>query len=176
VAAYEQWHRNVSEHKVMAAKAHRVVEHWVMQCVARIIDAWYEHTVEAARRRKRLARIVQRIQMWGVVLALSVWHSNVLSALQVRAEEERRNAVMQRVVKRMQHAAVAASFFRWCDNVRELRRQRGVMERVALRMRERGHVRCLQTVARKHHGEQGDGGQIDQGGVTVEAASGGEVP
>jgi hypothetical protein len=138
VAAYEQWHRNVSEHKVMAAKAHRVVERWVMQCVARIIDAWYEHTVEAARRRKRLARIVQRIQMRGVVLALSVWHSNVLSALQVRAEEERRNAVMQRIVKRMQHAAVAASFFRWCDNVRELRGQRNVMERVALRRRTAG--------------------------------------
>ncbi len=41
---------------------------------------------------------------------------------------------MQRVVRRMMHAAVAASFARWCENVRELHRQRGVMERVMLRM------------------------------------------
>ena len=97
----------------MAAKALKVVRRWFYQCVARIIDTWHEHTVEEARRHNLLARIVKRMQKRGVVLALSVWHSNVLSFLQERAEEERRNAVMQRVVKRMLHAAVAMSVSRW---------------------------------------------------------------
>jgi len=51
---------------------------------------------------------------------------------------------MQRVVRRMMHAAVAASFARWCENVRELHRQRGVMERVMLRMTNAGMLAALQ--------------------------------
>jgi len=56
----------------------------------------------------------------------------------------RRNAVMQRVFKRMLHAAVAASVSRWCNSVRELHRQRGIMERVALRMKNAGMFTALQ--------------------------------
>ena len=48
------------------------------------------------------------------------------------------------LVRRMMHAAVAASFARWCENVRELHRQRGVMERVMLRMTNAGMLAALQ--------------------------------
>jgi hypothetical protein len=216
-AAYEQWHRNLAEKRVMAEKALKVVGRWVHQCVARTTEVWHEYTVEEARKRnlmkqivqrthkrglafalgvwhsnvlstlheraeeerrqnivsravrkmlnqaragalerwrtnvsdlarqrKLMACIVQRMQKRGVVLALDLWHSNVVSALQERAEEERRNAVMQRVVTRMLHVAVAASFSRWFDNVRELRRQRGIMERVALQMKSAGMFAALQ--------------------------------
>jgi hypothetical protein len=51
---------------------------------------------------------------------------------------------MQRVVKRMLHAAVAASVSRWCDSVQELHLQRGIMERVALRMKNAGMFTALQ--------------------------------
>ena len=144
MAALEQWHRNVSEKKTMAAKALKVVARWVNQCVAQTVGAWHEYTVEEARKRNLMARIVQRMQKRGAVMALDLWHANVLSALQERAEEERRNAVMQRVVKRMLHAALASGFGRWADNVRELRRQRGIMERVAMRMKNAGIFAALQ--------------------------------
>ena len=134
----------MSEKKMMAAKALKVVARWVNQCVARTIDAWHEYTVEEARKRHLMARIVQRMQKRGAVMALDLWHANVLSALQERAEEERRNAVMQRVVKRMLHAAVASGFGRWAYNVGELRRQRGIVERVAMRMRNLGVFAALQ--------------------------------
>ena len=133
----------MSEKKMMAAKALKVVARWVNQCVARTIDAWHEYTVEEARKRHLMARIVQRMQKRGAVMALDLWHANVLSALQERAEEERRNAVMQRVVKRMLHAAVASGFGRWAYNVGELRRQRGIVERVAMRMRNLGVFAAL---------------------------------
>ena len=128
----------------MAAKALKVVARWVNQCVARTIDAWHEYTVEEARKRNLMTRIVQRMQKRGAVMALGLWHANVLSALQERAEEERRKAIMQSVVTRMLHAAVASSFGLWAENVRELRRQRGIMERVAMRMRNASVFAALQ--------------------------------
>jgi len=71
----------------MAAKALKVVGRWVNQCVARTIDTWHEYTVEEARKRKLMARRVQRMQKRGAVLALDLWHSNLISALQERSEE-----------------------------------------------------------------------------------------
>ena len=119
-----------------------------------------KYTVEEARKRHLMARIVQRMQQRGAVMALDLWHANVLSALQERAEEERRKAVMQRVVTRMLHAAVAAGFGRWADNVRELRRQQWYRGESSDADEKRGRVCCSATMARKHDGEEGNGGQV----------------
>ena len=167
-AAYEQWHYNVAEKKKVHEEAimcwgacprgtrwviHpppdfsttlKVAGRWVNRCVARTTDAWHEYTVEEARKRNEMALKLQRLQKRGLVLAKDLWHKHVLSSLQERAEEEWRSAVMQRVVKRRMYAAVATSIFRWCENVRELRRQRGVMERVALRMKNAGMFAAFQ--------------------------------
>ena len=93
------------------------------------------YTVEEARKRNLMARIVQRMQKRCVVVALEMWQWNVAGALEERAEEERRKAVMQRVVQRMQHATLASGLLRWCEHVGELRRQQGILEKVAARMR-----------------------------------------
>ena len=128
----------------MTAKALKVVARWINQCVARTIDAWQKYTMEEARKRNLMARIVKRMQQRGAVIALDLWHANVLSVLQERAEEEWRKAVMQSVVTRMLHATLAAGFGRWADNVRELRRQQGIMKRVAMRMKNAGMFAALQ--------------------------------
>jgi C-terminal processing protease CtpA/Prc len=224
-AAYQQWCSNAAEKKVMGAKVGKVVGRWMNRCVGQAIEAWHEYSVEEARRRNVMTRAARRLEKRGVVLALELWKANVIEALedcaeeerrdailgkvvkrmlhatlasgllrwqeqvwelrrhrkllsiqvhdlmersvgrllhrtlwfamdlwqqnvsgarQGRAEEERRNAVMQRVVKRMMHAALAASFLRWRDNVRELRWQQGVMERVARRMKNAGMFAAFQ--------------------------------
>jgi C-terminal processing protease CtpA/Prc len=224
-AAYQQWCSNAAEKKVMGAKVGKVVGRWMNRCVGQAIEAWHEYSMEEARRRNVMTRAARRLEKRGVVLALELWKANVIEALedcaeeerrdailgkvvkrmlhatlasgllrwqeqvwelrrhrkllsiqvhdlmersvgrllhrtlwfamdlwqqnvsgarQGRAEEERRNAVMQRVVKRMMHAALAASFLRWRDNVRELRWQQGVMERVARRMKNAGMFAAFQ--------------------------------
>ena len=100
--------------------------------------------MEEARKRNLMTHIVQRMQKRGAVMALNRWRTRVLDAVQERAEEERRNAVMHRVVRRMLHASLASGFGRWADCVREVRRQRGIMERVAMRMRNAGMFAALQ--------------------------------
>jgi len=122
----------------------RVLRRMFNQAQAGALERWRTNVSDLARQRKLMARIVQRMQKRGVVLALHLWHSNVVSTLQKRAEEKRRNAVMQRVVTRMLHVAVAASFSRWFDHVRELRRQRDIMERVALQMKNADMFAALQ--------------------------------
>ena len=82
---------------------------------------------------------------------------------------------MQRVVKRMLHAAVAASVSRWCDSVRELHQQRGIMERVALRMKNAGMFTALQRW-RENCAEKKAMVAKSTKVVTVEAASRGAVP
>jgi len=124
----------VANKKVMATKALNVVRRSVNRCVARTINTWHEYKVKEARQRNRIKRLVQRMQNRRIVLALDLWHSGVLSALQGHAEEERRNGVMLKVVSRMLHAALTVSFLRWRKNVRELHRQRSVVERVGQRM------------------------------------------
>ena len=122
----------------------KVVGRWVNQVVALTIDKWHEHTVAEARRRNLLARTVQRMQQRCSVLALDLWHAHVLGAMQERADEARRSVFVQRVIGRMMHAALASGFGRWCDNARELHRQRGVMGRVVLRMKTTGMCAALQ--------------------------------
>ena len=72
----------------------RVVRRMLNQVQAGALEQWRTNVRELARQRKLMAHIVQRMQKRGVVLAMDLWHSNVSSALQERAEEERRNAVM----------------------------------------------------------------------------------
>ena len=112
MAAYERWHAAVVETKTMALKVRNVVYRWVNQCVGQAMYAWRSYTVEEVRKRNLMARIVQRMQKRCVVVALEMWQRNVAGALEERADEERRKAVMQRVVKRMQHATLASSLLR----------------------------------------------------------------
>ena len=135
MAACERWHAAVVEKEIMVAKVRTVVFSWVNQCVGQVMDAWHVYTVDEARKRNLMARIVQRMQSRCVVVALENWQWNVAGTLGKRAEEERRKTVMQRVVQRMQHGTLASGLLRWCEHVGELRRQREILEKVAARMR-----------------------------------------
>ena len=97
MAAYEHWHASAVEKKAMAAKAKKVIFRWVNQCVGQSMAAWYLYTEEEARKRN-----------------------------EERTKEARGKAVMQRVVKRMQHATLASGPLRWCERVEKLRRQQGI--------------------------------------------------
>jgi hypothetical protein len=102
--------------------------------VARTIDAWHEYTVEEACKRNLMKRIVQRMQKRGLVFALGVWHSNVLSTLHERAEEERRKHIVSRVLRMMFNQAQAGALERWRTNVSDLARQRDTMDKILRRM------------------------------------------
>jgi hypothetical protein len=124
----------VAEKRVMAAKALRVVGRWVNQCVARTIDAWHEYTVEEARKRGLMRRIVARMLHRSLSCAMDLWQQNVSAARHERAEEERRQNIVSRVVRRMLNQAQAGAFERWSTNVSELARQRDIMDRILRRM------------------------------------------
>jgi hypothetical protein len=49
-------------------------------------------------------------------------------------EEERRQNIMSRIVRRMLNQGKAAAFERWSVNLRELARQRSIMDRILRRM------------------------------------------
>jgi hypothetical protein len=65
---------------------------------------------------------------------MDLWQQNVSAARQERAEEERRQIIVSRVVRRMLNQAQAGAFERWSTNVSELSRQRDIMDRMLRRM------------------------------------------
>ena len=85
LAAYQQWHGNVAEKRVMAAKVMKVVGRWVNRSVGQAIEAWHEYSVEEARKRNLMKRIAQRLQGRFVVLALDRWRASVVDVLEDRA-------------------------------------------------------------------------------------------
>ena len=107
---------------------------WKLQAVVRCLEAWRERTVEEARKRNLMQRIVSRMLHRSLSFAMDLWQRNVLAARQERAEEERRQAVMSRIVKRMLNQAQAAAFERWSTTVEELLRVRNLMDRILRRM------------------------------------------
>jgi hypothetical protein len=66
--------------------------------------------------------------------ALELWQQIVSAARQEQAEEERRQNIVSRVVRRMLNQAQAGAFERWSTNVSELARQRDIMDRILRRM------------------------------------------
>ena len=128
----------------LRAVANKVTLRRQLAAVREALATWKPYTVAEARRRNLLARTVQRMQQRCSVLALDLWHAHVLGAIQERADEARRSVFVQRVIGRMMHAALASGFGRWCDNARELHRQRGVIGRVVLRMKTTGMCAALQ--------------------------------
>jgi protein SFI1 len=120
----------------MAAKVMKVVGRWVNRSVGQAIEAWHEYSVAEARKWNLMKRIAQRLQRRFVVLALELWRLSVADVLQDRAEEERRSAILARVVKHMLHATLASGLLRWHECTQELRGHRMIVRKVALRMRK----------------------------------------
>jgi hypothetical protein len=75
---------------------------------------------------RKLHRILSR--------AIDLWRENVQALQQAQAEEERRQNIMSRVLRRKLNQGKAAAFQRWSANVLELVRQRGIMDRILRRM------------------------------------------
>ena len=65
---------------------------------------------------------------------MDLWQQNVSAARQGQAEEERRQNIVSRVVKRVLNQAQAGALERWSTTVLELARQRGIMDRILRRM------------------------------------------
>jgi hypothetical protein len=103
----------VAEKRVMEAKALKVVGRWVNQCVARTIDAWHEHTVEEARKRGLMRRIVARMLYRSLSFALDLWQQNIFEARKLRTEEERRQNIMSRIVMKLNQRLVCNTLQAW---------------------------------------------------------------
>ena len=150
-AAFQRWRGNAAEKKAIVAKTTRVVSRWKLQAVVRCLKAWRELTAEEVRKRDLMGRIVGRMLHRSLSfcchrsIAMDLWQQNVSAARQERAEEEQRQNIVSRVVRSMLNQAQAAALERWTTNVRELARQREIMDRI-LRRILKAKVAAGQTV------------------------------
>ena len=126
--AFAQWHKQTILVKRQAVVLAGVLHRMRHALVAHGFDCWNLQANSFLKQRNLMTRIVQNMQKRNVVVALAMWQNNGAGAVAERAEEERRKAVMQRVEKRMQHAALASGLLRWREQVQELRRQQRILQ------------------------------------------------
>ncbi len=81
-----------------------------------------------------MGRIVARMLQRRLSFAMDLWQQHVSAAREWRAEDERRQSVVSRFVRRMLKQAQAVALERWIANVSELARQRSIMDRILRRM------------------------------------------
>lgn len=114
------------------------------QAAARSLEAWHDLWAEEHRKRTLMKKIVLRINNRALSAAFERYIEAVEEAKAGRAEEERKCGLLRRVVGRISLRAAYQAFATWQANVQELRRQRAVLERAALRIKNACAVRALE--------------------------------
>jgi len=105
-----------------------VVQRFRDAAVTKAFAKWRRDAQDEASRRNVMVRLVLRMQNRLLVGAVDMWRAKAADAVAERAEMERRNAVMARILARLRRICVARAIESWCVLVNTAR---GAKEYVA---------------------------------------------
>ncbi len=111
--------------------------------LSRAVKEWSN----TARRQRQLSRttlrVVQKMLNRAQAGAFGQWTATVRKQARKRGAEERKQVLMQKVMKQMQHKGLAAALSRWQENVHELKAMAGKTRKVMMRLRHQAAASCL---------------------------------
>ena len=139
VHAFERWREQTTDLKSMNAKAMKAARQLKKNVVVETLDLWRDCVVEDRKLKAKARKVVQRLINRALLEGFDSWRDRVFEESHrkatARSEEQRYKAMMQRVVKRMQHSTLALWLLRWREQVWELRWQQGILKNMASRIR-----------------------------------------
>jgi hypothetical protein len=100
--ALDRWSTNVRELARQRDIMDRVVMRWKLKTTAMCLEFWQVHWAEEQRRRHIMTKIVLRMSQRSVVQALDRWLDVVEEVAASRAEAERKQDVMSKIVESFQ--------------------------------------------------------------------------
>jgi hypothetical protein len=122
--AFRSWRDQAQERAQVRAKGRKFVRRLIDRMFAAPFDAWRRHVHEKVRLRGRMKKVVLRITGDAMVGAFDKWR---FYAQQLNAEQEageRKQNLLQKVIKRMLNHLILLTFDRWCDAVDELKERK----------------------------------------------------
>ena len=96
--------------------------------------------------RERVARTIARLRRRTAILAMKLWFTNFIAALEERVEQDRRNVLMRSLISRILQAALARVCSRWFEYVSQVS---GYLKLIFVYTRVRARARVY-TRARTH--------------------------
>ena len=142
--AFSQWLASVTQARAeisLQKRQHMLKAKIVARLQGGIISrawcTWQNHAREEARKRNLIRQVLMRLQCRRLTTVWNSWVFEVEGARSRKLEEQRKQNVSMRIIKRMMHSALASAFTCWGDHTARAQRAVSMTARVLGRWRHR---------------------------------------
>jgi hypothetical protein len=111
--------------------------------LSRAVKEWSNTARRIRQLCRKTLRVVQKMLNRAQVGAFGQWLATVRKQAMERGAEERKQVLMPKVMKQMQHRGLSAALSQWQGNVHELRAIAGKTSKVMMRWRHQAAASCL---------------------------------
>jgi hypothetical protein len=133
VMAFYDWRACVEDGQELSTKAEtatKALQRLLNRAAFEALDRWRCHTAQEKQRKVKLLRAVQKMLNRAQAGTFGQWLATAREQAMERGAEERKQVLIQKVMKRMQHRGLSAALSRWHGNMHELRAIAGKTSKV----------------------------------------------
>ena len=126
---FDSWRAATVKHRRMVAVGMKALARWRKQALIAAFRCWWNNASDLRRARRTMGAVLRKWQLGVMSRGWGSWADFLVTQKRARAEEQRQQLIVQRVMMRMIKRGVAVAFGRWSESVSEAKQERAEEQR-----------------------------------------------